>query len=63
VVHGHDHRHLRNQVPGPKGPIPVYGAPSCTYTDERPDRCAAYNVYTIRDRLLVRVESRDVPRT
>ena len=62
VVHGHDHRNLRNQLAGQNGPIPVYGAPSTTYTDERPDRRARYNVYTIQGGLLHSVESREVPR-
>lgn len=63
VVHGHDHRNLRNQLAGTKGPIPVYGAPSTTYTDERPDRRARYNVYTIAGGLLTGVESREIPHT
>ena len=62
VIHGHDHRDQRSQLPGPTGPIPIYGAPSVTYVDERPDRRARYNVYTIEEHLLVRVDSRDVPR-
>jgi 3',5'-cyclic AMP phosphodiesterase CpdA len=62
VIHGHEHRDLRNQLPGPHGPIPIYGAPSVTYTDLRPDRRARYNVYTIEQGLLTRVESHDVPR-
>ena len=63
VIHGHDHRNLRNQLAGTKGPIPVYGAPSTTYTDERPDRRARYNVYTIAGGLLTGVESREIPHT
>jgi 3',5'-cyclic AMP phosphodiesterase CpdA len=62
VVHGHDHRNQRTQIPGPNGPIPIYGAPSVTYADERPDRRARYNVYVIAGRVLGGVESRDVPR-
>jgi len=63
VIHGHDHRNQRNQLPGPNGPIPIYGAPSTTYTDQRPDRCARYHVYTVSARLLTRVDTVDVPHT
>jgi 3',5'-cyclic AMP phosphodiesterase CpdA len=62
VIHGHDHRAQRHQLPGPRGPIPIYGAPSVTYTDPRPDRAAAYNVYTVKDGLLVSVDAREQAR-
>src|SRR5262249_8599424 len=63
IIHGHDHRSQRHQLPGPNGPIPIYGAPSTTYTDQRPDRCARYHVYTVSARLLTRVDTVDVPHT
>ncbi len=50
VLHGHEHRDLRGELPGPHGPIPVIGAGSATYEDGRPghrDRRARYNIYTV----------------
>lgn len=47
IVHGHEHRDVRAELPGPHGPIPVIGVGSATYQDPRPDRRARYNVYRI----------------
>ena len=50
VLHGHEHRDLRGELPGPSGPIPVIGAGSATYEDQRPDhldRRARYNIYSV----------------
>jgi 3',5'-cyclic AMP phosphodiesterase CpdA len=47
VVHGHEHRDVRAELPGPRGPIPVIGVGSATYQDPRPDRRARYNLYRI----------------
>jgi 3',5'-cyclic AMP phosphodiesterase CpdA len=58
VLHGHEHRDLRVQLPGPRGPIPVIGVGSGTYDDERRDRRARYNVYTIDGGRLAAVETR-----
>ena len=45
-------------IPGRDGPIPVIGVGSGTYNDERADRRARYNVYTIEAGRLVAVETR-----
>jgi 3',5'-cyclic AMP phosphodiesterase CpdA len=58
VVHGHEHRDLRAEIPGPGGAIPVIGVGSGTYSDPRPDRRARYNVYHVEGKKLVRVETR-----
>ena len=60
VLHGHEHRDLRAELPGPGGPIPVIGVGSGTYTDPRPERRARYNIYTIdpERRRLVAIERR-----
>lgn len=47
VLHGHEHRDLRAELPGPEGPIPVIGVGSSTYNDPRPERRARYNIYTV----------------
>jgi 3',5'-cyclic AMP phosphodiesterase CpdA len=58
VVHGHEHRDLRTELPGPRGPIPVIGVGSATYEDPRPERRARYNVYTVENGRLAHVETR-----
>jgi len=58
VLHGHEHRDLRQELQGPSGPIPVIGVGSATYDDARPDRRARYNVYHIEHNRLARVETR-----
>lgn len=47
ILHGHEHRDLRGELPGPSGPIPVIGVGSATYNDARPERRARYNIYTV----------------
>jgi 3',5'-cyclic AMP phosphodiesterase CpdA len=58
VLHGHEHRDLRRELAGPSGPIPVIGVGSGSYSDARPDRRARYNVYTIEQGRLTKVETR-----
>jgi 3',5'-cyclic AMP phosphodiesterase CpdA len=58
VLHGHEHRDLRTTLPGPAGPIPVIGVGSGTYDDERLERRARYNVYTVEGGRLTAVETR-----
>jgi 3',5'-cyclic AMP phosphodiesterase CpdA len=58
VLHGHEHRDLRQELPGPRGAIPVIGVGSGTYDDERRERRARYNIYTIEGGRLVAVETR-----
>jgi len=47
VVHGHGHRTLFGQVPGPQGPIPVVGVRSSSEVGSRPEKRAQYHVYEI----------------
>lgn len=47
VLHGHEHRDLRADLPGPDGPVPIIGVGSSTYDDPRLDRRARYNLYTV----------------
>jgi 3',5'-cyclic AMP phosphodiesterase CpdA len=50
VLHGHEHRNLFEELPGPNGPIPVLGVPSATYEANHPDRTARYRVIEIDDK-------------
>ncbi len=45
VLHGHAHRTLLGELPGPRGPIPVVGARSGTDAGRRPGRSAQYHLY------------------
>jgi len=56
VLHGHEHRDVRSQLPGPQGDIPVIGVGSGTYSDPRPDRAARYNIYTVTETSPARFE-------
>lgn len=47
VLHGHGHRTLFSQTPGPKGPIPVVGVRSASDATDRGDKRAQYHVYEI----------------
>jgi hypothetical protein len=58
VLHGHEHRDLRTELPGPGGPVPVVGVGSGTYEDERRDRRARYNVYHVDGGRLLGIETR-----
>lgn len=47
VIHGHEHRNLRETLPGPAGPIDVLGVPSGTYDADHPERTARYRIFDI----------------
>ncbi|MCG8417509.1 MAG: metallophosphoesterase [Proteobacteria bacterium] len=48
VIHGHEHRDLRGELPGPNGDIvPVLGVQSGTYEANRPERTARYRIFEI----------------
>lgn len=48
VLHGHTHRSMQSQLPGPLGPIPVLGAASASARQARGDHRAAYYLCRIR---------------
>jgi 3',5'-cyclic AMP phosphodiesterase CpdA len=54
VLHGHTHRTVLNQVPGPEGLIPVVGVRSASDIGHRPGRGAQYHLYRIERRVGVR---------
>ena len=47
IVHGHEHRCMTEELPGPAGPVPVRGIASGTYEHDRPERTARYRIYEI----------------
>jgi 3',5'-cyclic AMP phosphodiesterase CpdA len=48
IVHGHEHRNMREALPGPHGiAVPVLGVPSGTYEAGKPDKTARYRVIEI----------------
>jgi 3',5'-cyclic AMP phosphodiesterase CpdA len=52
VLHGHDHRDERTQLPGPAGKsIPIIGAGSASYAGSPASR-SRYNVYEIEGRVI-----------
>lgn len=53
VIHGHEHRNLRETLPGPDGPIEVLGVPSGTYDAKHPERTARYRIFEIEGSRIV----------
>ncbi|MEZ4399810.1 MAG: metallophosphoesterase family protein [Kofleriaceae bacterium] len=49
VIHGHEHRNMREVLPGPAGDIEVLGVPSGTYEADDPDRTARYRIFEIEN--------------
>lgn len=49
VLHGHEHRDLHHEIPGPGGAIPVRGIPSATFgpAEPVPERTASYRIYEV----------------
>jgi len=61
VLHGHDHRDLSDELPGPNGPVPVRCIQSASYEAGKPDRRARYRIFDIRQDLdIVRIVREDV---
>ncbi len=49
VVHGHEHRDLRERLPTPKGEIEVLGVQSGTYEAGHPERTARYRIIELEN--------------
>lgn len=47
IVHGHEHRDMLEELPGPGGSVPVRGIASGTYHHNKPDRIARYRIFHI----------------
>lgn len=58
VLHGHRHKQMRVDITWAGKTIPVLCPGSATRLDHRPDRTARYNVYTLDDGGLTRVQTR-----
>jgi 3',5'-cyclic AMP phosphodiesterase CpdA len=59
IVHGHLHRELRTEIPGPDGlGVPVIGLNSSTWLSQDPARRASYNLYQIEEHRRLSVVSR-----
>lgn len=50
ILHGHNHRPMLGHLPGPTGPVPVVGVPSCSAVPGSPDHRAAYHLFTFEER-------------
>lgn len=47
ILHGHDHRRNRSEIPGPRGGVPVCGVPSASSIPSHGRPGALYQLYTI----------------
>ncbi len=45
ILHGHEHRTIETELPGPDGPVPVHGVSSGTSVSTQPGRQASFSVY------------------
>jgi 3',5'-cyclic AMP phosphodiesterase CpdA len=50
VIHGHNHRTSVAPLPGPRGPVPVVGVPSCSAVPGTHGHLAAYHLYRFEER-------------
>ena len=50
VIHGHNHRSSVAHLPGPRGPVPVVGVPSCSAVPGTHGHLAAYHLYRFAER-------------
>ena len=53
VVHGHEHRDLRERLPVPGGHVDVLGVPSGTYGGSKAERTARYRIIDVEDGRIV----------
>ncbi|MBK9037302.1 MAG: metallophosphoesterase [Myxococcales bacterium] len=47
IIHGHEHRNMKESLDGPSGTIDVLGIQSGTYEAGHPDRTARYRIFEI----------------
>ncbi len=59
IVHGHEHRDMRESLAGPGDTtVPVRGIVSGTYFHDNPDKTARYRIFEIQNGTLVRDQTR-----
>jgi 3',5'-cyclic AMP phosphodiesterase CpdA len=55
ILHGHEHRRIDGDIPGPHGPVPVHGIGSGTYLSQKPGRHGAFSLYDVARGEITRV--------
>lgn len=55
ILHGHEHRRIDGDLPGPRGPVPVHGIGSGTYLSQKPGRHGAFSLYDVAPGAITRV--------
>ena len=55
ILHGHEHRRIDGDLPGPRGPVPVHGIGSGTYLSQKPGRHGAFSLYDASPAAITRV--------
>jgi len=59
IVHGHEHRDMREALAGPNNvTVPVRGVVSGTYLHDKPEKTARYRIFEIENGTLVRDHTR-----
>jgi 3',5'-cyclic AMP phosphodiesterase CpdA len=58
IVHGHEHRDMRESLAGPDGEVPVLGVVSGTYFHDKPEKTARYRILEIEQGQLVKQHQR-----
>lgn len=55
ILHGHEHRRVDGDLPGPRGPVPVNGIGSGTYLSQKPGKHGAFALYDVAPGVITRV--------
>lgn len=54
ILHGHEHRRIDGELPGPRGPVTVHGIGSGTYLSQKPGKHGAFSLYDVSPRSITR---------
>ena len=49
VLHGHEHRVVESELPGPEGSVPVHGISSSTMLSTESTRTPAFSIYSVEE--------------
>jgi 3',5'-cyclic AMP phosphodiesterase CpdA len=55
ILHGHEHRRIDGDLPGPRGPVPVHGIGSGTYLSQKPGKHGAFSFYDASPAAITRI--------